>query len=33
MELEILTEEEVKTKPAGVGRDEPNENPKLPKPK
>ena len=29
MEFEILTEEEAIVKPAGRGRDEPNENPKL----
>lgn len=29
MELEILSEEEAAQKPAGVGRDEPNMNPKL----
>ncbi|CAL4063510.1 unnamed protein product, partial [Meganyctiphanes norvegica] len=29
MELEVLTEEESKTRPAGHGRDEPNMNPKL----
>lgn len=33
MELEIVTEEEIKTKPAGLGREEPNENPKLAAPK
>lgn len=32
MELEVLTEEESKTRPAGMGRDEPNMNPKLPEP-
>ena len=32
MELEVLTEEESKARPAGHGRDEPNLNPKLPEP-
>ncbi|KAK7086142.1 hypothetical protein SK128_016539 [Halocaridina rubra] len=32
MELEVLTEEEAKERPAGQGRDEPNLNPKLPEP-
>ena len=29
LELEILTEEEARERPAGRGREEPNENPKL----
>ncbi len=29
LELEILTEEEARQRPAGRGREEPNENPKL----
>ena len=33
MELEILTEDEAKEKPAGLGRKDPNMNPELPKPK
>ncbi|KAI3388907.1 hypothetical protein SNEBB_006737 [Seison nebaliae] len=33
LELEILTEEEANEKPAGLGRDEPNINPKLDPPK
>lgn len=33
MELEIVTEEEAETKPAGQGRDEPNMNPTLEPPK
>ena len=33
MTVEIVTEEEAETKPAGHGRDEPNMNPKLEKPK
>ncbi|XP_066944947.1 myoferlin-like isoform X4 [Macrobrachium rosenbergii] len=32
MEMEVLTEEEAKERPAGQGRDEPNLNPKLPDP-
>ncbi len=32
LELEILTEEAARTKPAGRGREEPNENPKLEEP-
>jgi len=33
MELEILTEEAATAKPAGVARDEPNQNPTLEPPK
>ena len=33
MSLEIVTEEEHQKKPAGEGRNEPNMNPKLEKPK
>ncbi len=33
MELEILTEEEALAKPAGRGREEPNQNPTLEPPK
>lgn len=33
LELEILTEEEAKQRPAGRGREEPNQNPKLDPPK
>ncbi len=33
IELEILTEEEARERPAGHGREEPNENPKLEPPK
>ena len=29
MELEILVKDDADSKPAGRGRDEPNENPKL----
>lgn len=29
LELEILTEEEARQRPAGRAREEPNENPKL----
>lgn len=29
LELEILTEDEARERPAGRGREEPNENPKL----
>jgi hypothetical protein len=32
LELEILTEEEARERPAGRGREEPNENPKLDEP-
>ncbi|KAL5474945.1 hypothetical protein EMCRGX_G026978 [Ephydatia muelleri] len=32
LEIELLTEDEHKMKPSGVGRDEPNENPFLPPP-
>ncbi|XP_063877560.1 myoferlin-like isoform X2 [Scylla paramamosain] len=32
MELEVVTEEDSKARPAGLGRDEPNMNPKLPEP-
>ena len=32
VQIEILTEEEAKMKPAGKGRDEPNQHPKLDKP-
>lgn len=32
MEMEVLTEDEVKLRPAGQGRDEPNMNPKLVEP-
>ena len=32
LELEILTEEEAAKRPAGRGREEPNENPKLEEP-
>nr|XP_045583890.1 myoferlin-like isoform X6 [Procambarus clarkii] len=32
MELEVVSEEEAKLRPAGQGRDEPNMNPKLPDP-
>jgi dysferlin len=30
--IELLTEAEAKAKPAGKGRDEPNEHPNLPDP-
>lgn len=33
MTLEIVTEQEQEEKPAGMGRDEPNMNPKLEDPK
>lgn len=33
LELEILTEEEAKNRPAGRGQEEPNQNPKLDPPK
>jgi hypothetical protein len=33
MELEVLTETEALERPAGLGRDEPNMNPKLEPPK
>ncbi|KAK4319224.1 hypothetical protein Pmani_009818 [Petrolisthes manimaculis] len=32
MELEVVSEEEAKLRPAGQGRDDPNMNPKLPEP-
>ncbi|XP_050712149.1 myoferlin-like isoform X3 [Eriocheir sinensis] len=32
MELEVVSEEDSKQRPAGLGRDEPNMNPKLPEP-
>ena len=32
VQIEILTEEEARMKPAGKGRDEPNQHPKLDKP-
>ena len=32
LEIELLTEDEHRVKPSGVGRDEPNENPFLPPP-
>ena len=33
MELELLTEEEAEARPAGVAREDPNENPHLEPPK
>ncbi len=33
MELEILNEDEAKLRPAGRGRDSPNDNPRLEEPK
>jgi len=33
LEFEILTEEEALVKPAGRGREEPNQNPRLEPPK
>lgn len=33
MEMEVVSEEESKLRPAGMGRDEPNMNPKLAEPK
>lgn len=32
MEMEVVSEEDAKLRPAGQGRDEPNMNPKLPDP-
>ena len=33
MAIELLTKEEAESKPAGKGRDEPNQNPTLEEPK